>query len=159
MEFSIGFHAGEEKQKNLVNLSHGLELTPLIVVDIEAVFVSWGCWYYTHNGLKRNKKLGEINFSQKKLVKSNTHIFITMHPKKKIPSKWLEFQFHEFLWRTYTQKKAHFLTHCVKFSLTCWSTWGPARFWNRGIRPSMEAITQPAHSLPSSSLPYVGAYK
>ena len=40
MDFLIGFHAGEEKRKNLLNLSHGLELTPLIVVDIEAVFVS-----------------------------------------------------------------------------------------------------------------------
>ena len=154
MEFLIGFHAGEEKRKNLVNLSHGLELTPLIVVDIEAVFVSWGCWYYTHNGLKHNKKLCEINFSQKNLVKSNTQ------KEEEIPSKWLEFHFHEFLYDVHTHtKKAHFLTHCVKFSLTCWSTWRPARFWNRGIRPSMEAITQPAHSLPSSSLPYVGAYK
>ena len=77
MEFLIGFHAGEVKRKNIFNLSHGLELTPLIVVDIEAVFVSWGCWYYTHNGLKHKKKLCEINFSQKKPRE------IKLHKKKK----------------------------------------------------------------------------
>ena len=98
-------------------------------------------------------------FHKKKLVKSNTHIFITIHPQKKNSFKMIRISISRVFMTYIHTKKAHFLTHCVKFSLTCWSTWGPARFWNRGIRPSMEAITQPAHSLPSSSLPYVGAYK
>ena len=113
MEFSIGFHAGEEKRKNLVNLSHGLELTPLIVVDIEAVFVSWGCWYYTHSGLKHNKKLYEINFSQKKLVKSNTHIFITIHPPKKNSFKMIRISISRvFMTYIHTKKGAFFNPLC-----------------------------------------------